>query len=109
MNEAFGQRPARPNTEEFWKLSEMVLQFDGRMEATSSDAKDAVFEEMLRKYVGTEEVTYLAMQRAMRAIGIETRIELSMVMQEILRLSSCWIEAFIMGCEWATRQQERSI
>lgn len=109
MGEVFGERPERPDTKEFWALSAMILQYDGRMEETSDEERDAAFEAMVREHVGLEEVAYMAMQRAMRATGVVNRMELAATFQEVMKLSATWMEAFVLGCEWEKRRQERSV
>lgn len=106
MDEVFGHMGARPDTAEFWRLSEMILQLDGRMDAArTTDEKDRVFEETVGAHVGMQELSYMALQRAIRYLGISTKTELVAHMAEAMKLTAFYMDAFTAGAEWETRKQ----
>lgn len=101
MSDVFGERPARPDTAEFWRLSEIVLRLDGAMEAAATGAeKDQVWEARVTEHVELEALTYMAMQRAIRALGLRTRVDVALRSLDVAKLSGMYIDGFIAGCEF---------
>lgn len=104
MDDVFGRFAVRPDHRDFWRLSEIVLRMDGAMEAaTSDDEKQRVFERFASVHVDLDSLSYLALQRAIRALGIRTRMDLIANTVEVARLSALYIDGFTTGCEFTTR------
>lgn len=57
------QHPDRPDSPDFWRLSETVLQFDG---AASEDGMD--LDEIAEGRIDLDALNYMAEQRAMRLL-----------------------------------------
>ncbi len=70
MNEFFGRHPQRPDHPDFWKISEIILQLDGAIDAAvSDDEKERIWKERTSAVVDIPSVTYMAIQRALRVLG----------------------------------------
>lgn len=96
MNEAFGALPNRPDTKEFWRLSELVLKYDGRMDDATD--KEVVFRSSVNEFIELETLSYVAMQRAMRAVGATTKAQVAANMPAIATCASMYIDGFVHGC-----------
>lgn len=99
MDDVFGHRPERPNHPDFWLLSELVLKLDGRMDDTPADQRQAAWKEAVTKHVDLDSISYMAMQRALRATGGQEQLA--------KMLAALYIDAFIFGCEFSDRKHER--
>lgn len=94
----------RPDTPEFWRMAEIILQLDGATE----DGGDE-FEAMIATATDPASLAYMAMQRAMRATGVETRPELARQHRDIVRLASVYHEAFLLGYRYRDRYGKPSV
>jgi hypothetical protein len=85
------QHPDRPQTKDYWKLSEILLKLDGRF---TEDVAD--FGAFLKAIVDKESVLYVADQRALRfeSFGLGP-------------LAALWLDGFLIGNEWATEKQPK--
>lgn len=105
LNDFFGPSPGnlRPNHPDFWRLSSIVLKYDGRMdEARTQEEKEAVWTNNVQRWVDEDSLNYMAMQRAMRALGVQTQGELRQHADTIIRMNVLYQEAFQFGAEFAT-------
>ena len=82
--------PTRPEHDDFWLLSEVIL--DSDTQATTESLLDAV-----RDYVDLQSLTYMAQQRAIRALGISDIDELTSSREEVVTLAAAWMDAFVLG------------
>lgn len=96
--------PGRPDHPDFWKLSDIVLMHDGRMEdaSTPREAADAV-EKIVAQFIDPSSLTYMALQRALRNFGFETKQDLIDNQDLIARSMALYLDAFAVGAEVATR------
>jgi hypothetical protein len=88
MDDAFGKIPGRPDHPDFWKLSQIVLRTDGRLEA-DPDA----FRSTVSSVIDLESLTYFARQRVMRLFPGQPE-------RSTIALMSLYMDAFIMGAEF---------
>lgn len=96
------QFPNRPDTLDFWRMSESVLKQDGK----ASESGDS-FHTILAELVDVESVIYMAEQRAMFLINHK-----GLPYSEILKglLMSVYLDAFTTGVNFqkagGTRQED---
>lgn len=88
----------RPDNPDVWKLIEIVLQLDG---ATKEGGE--AFEKLIAEAVDPASLTYLAMQRAIRVVGAETRADVQANLADVVRLASVYHEAFLLGFRYYER------
>lgn len=110
LNDMFGPNPQRPDTKEFWALSDIVLKLDGRMDAAGTDEeKNQVFEGAVTDTgMSSDALAYMGMQRAFRAVGVQTRRDLDdpRVIKQVMAMTALYMEAFIVGSDFAGRAHE---
>ena len=95
MDEVFGKMP-RPDTPDFWKMSDAVLKLDGRVEAAmTNEEKHEVFVSTVGEYVDIESLSYMAVQRAIRVVPPSPKNA-----DMIQKLAAIFMDAFIIGCEF---------
>lgn len=95
--------PHRPKHPDFWKLSEIVLQLDGR--ASEGESSDILGDEV-RTIADPEAVAYLATHRAIRGatlMGLESKT--TNTASQIVGLAAMWMEAFIVGARFQERNR----
>lgn len=106
VNDIFGNMPARPNHPDFWRLSSIVLKYDTRIQAApDDDSKEAVWRDNVVRWVDENSLVYMASQRAMRALGLETRGDIANNLDLMIRCSTLYQEAFQFGAEFATEHE----
>jgi hypothetical protein len=95
----FGSNPLRPNHPDFWRLSETILKYDGRVqEAVQRGEKgEDVVSACIEEVVDGESLAYMALQRAFRMLGITTAAGVQEHAEMLSRLASMYTEAFVMG------------
>lgn len=91
MEHVFGKFPNRPKHKDFWNLSEIVLQQDGKTEDADFD-----FEAYISEVIDPDTVTYMAMQRAMR-VGDTS---------QVTSHAAIFLDAFMLGIKWQQRKDE---
>ncbi len=99
IRDVFGER-SRPEHPDFWKLSSIVLQLDGRTEDESEDAFDRGIKDAR---VDPQSVSYLSVQRALRALDVQTFEDLQanpQKMQLLMVLSAIYLDGFTAGSIW---------
>lgn len=100
MSNIFGANANRPDHADFWKLSSVLLRLDSGLDPSNPDeaAKEAQYKARLDELgIDSSSLAYAATQRAMRALGIETQMELAMKADVVMMLTSVWIDAFAAG------------
>lgn len=98
INQFFGENPARPDHPDFWRLSDIILMLDGRMdEAQSDQEKGRVYTEAVADVADMDSITYMGMQRAFHALGIHTKADLLARQSEVAILTTIWMEGFQVG------------
>lgn len=81
----------RPSHEDFSKLSRILMWVDDM-----ADVEDHVPRELARG-IDSYSVTYVAIQRAMRALGIETNTQLENHQAEVALIAGVWLDGFLVG------------
>lgn len=98
MSDFFGENPQRPDVPEFWHLSEVVLQMDGRCEEPGG------FDATVREVIPPEVLAYMSIQRAFRALGARTQEEVARIPPELLAVvGSLYVDGFIAGANYRER------
>lgn len=106
LNDVFGDMPERPNHPDFWRLSSIVLKYDTRIQAAATDdAKEKVWHDNVVRWVDEGSLIYMASQRAMRALGLETRGDLANNVDLMVRCTTLYSEGFQFGAEFATQHE----
>lgn len=94
LNDFFGDVPGRPDHPDFWKLSEVVLGNDGRMEDPDPNALIKLVEEIIDMSV----MTYMAQQRAMRPLQ---NMGVQVIEPDTFALMvSIWMDGFMAGAKY---------
>lgn len=89
--------PHRPEGPEFDRLAAIVSGYDERMDAApDGDGKEQVFQDALNEVIPQRVLSYVAIQRAMRAVGTEQAW-----LPSVTRLASAWIDGFVAGAAYA--------
>ena len=90
--------PQRPDHPDFWKLSNLILKYDGRMqEGEPGKTIEQLFEESISEIVDLDSVSYMAFQRALRVVGIENPIQLIQSKELLVAIAAAWLEGFVIG------------
>lgn len=102
IGDLFGPNPQRPDTPEFWRMSEIILKLDGRMDAARTDEeKEVVWNDNVEKWAGDQDaLVFVAFQRAMRVLELSTVGDVKANMDILLRLMVLYSEAFQVGAEY---------
>lgn len=85
----------RPTHDDFWKLSNLIIEDDLKSEVD----KDYLFKTVAEQ-VDSYSVTYMAMQRAFRALQIMTVSDLRDRQEEAAKNAALWLEGFLIGCQF---------
>ncbi len=94
-----GDFPDRPTHPDFWKLSDLVLQHDGKTEDRDFDIAAHI-----AAIIDPESLAYLRRLRVQRALEVNTRSprpNSPQVMGE-----SLWLDAFMLGVAFGRRYGE---
>lgn len=103
INDFFGKNQHRPEHPDFWRLSSIALKYDGRMQAATTRAQqDATWEDNVARWVDSDSLNYLAMQRSMRVLGMETVGDIRKNADALVRCTVLYMEGFQFGAEFAT-------
>lgn len=104
LNEFFGPNPNRPDNADFWRLSEIVLEMDGAIQAApTQDAKEVVWQSYMDKYADDRAVYYLALQRSFHTLGIQTAGQAQANFDLLTKLTTVYSEGFLVGCAYQER------
>lgn len=96
QNPFLGKRPEHPD---LWRLSAIVRKLDDRFPLDPNKLEESwevVFEEL---GIDLNSVTWLAMQRAFRGLGIETVGDLNKPgkRMQVTLVAAAWLEAFAVA------------
>lgn len=104
LGDLFGDFPARPDTPDFWRLSEIILQMDGAVaEARTEEEREVAWKRFFDKHVSTHAIYYMGIQRAMLALGLSTAGDLSRHHELITKMATIYAEAFAVGTQYMER------
>lgn len=98
--------PPRPEHPDMEVIASIMSTYDMRMDVADDDAKEEVWLELVGQIVDRESLIYAAMQRAYRATGAQTVADVQMMMPQIARLSSAWLEGFVVGAMVERQRRE---
>jgi hypothetical protein len=88
LDDRFGAHPGRPDHPDFVRLVEIVNEQDDHATLNLNDS--AMFEEHLSHFIDPTSITYMAMQRALRAApGGSSTVHAA--------LASLYLDAFMVG------------
>lgn len=106
LHDLFGPNPTRPNHQDFWKLSEIILDLDSAMEDGVAQGRsvDDVIAEKASQVGDPYSICYAAVQRAMRSHQISTTGALKARLDDVARTALVYMEGVIVG---ARLTQER--
>lgn len=100
FDEVFGEMPARPDTPDFRRLVDVVLKYTGRFEDLRGEERDLVYEQLMGEQVDVPSVSYMALQRALRPLGIRTQADLVEHWDTVKVYTTLWLEGFMVGCQF---------
>jgi hypothetical protein len=86
--------PNRPDHPDFWLLANSTSGMDELIETHQGDFD---FEALVEAYVDPKSLAYIALQRSMRAFGVETVSELQEMKDYVQRGAALYHEAFLLG------------
>ena len=95
-----GDFPSRPDNDDFWKLSELVLQQDGKTEDPNFD-----FDAYIASVVDPASLTYFREQRVGMALQRAAPMLRRPGGQQIVA-ESIWLDAFMLGVAFGRRHPE---
>ena len=91
LDEQYGQREGRPDHPDFVRLVEIINEQDDHATANLTDS--AKYAAHLAHFADPESVTYMAMQRALRASYMGGSMAGAMM--------TLWLDAFMAGYQYA--------
>jgi hypothetical protein len=95
---------ARPDHPDFWRMSEIILQLDGRLEDAKTDEdRERIFLEVVREHCDVDSLMYMGVQRAMRVIKAQTGLDVIEHFETMGWLVTVYVESFIAGMEYQRR------
>lgn len=104
IKDVFGSMPQRPNTKDFWRLSEIVLEMDGAMQAAQTDDdKEAVWQRYMGEHCDHNSLYYVALQRSMHILGVQTAADAMAQFGLLAKLTTVYSEGFVVGCTFKDR------
>ena len=95
--------PAHPDYE---ILVSLALDLDHAAAAREEGAEMHMTEEVAKESVDEGSITYLAMQRSIRMLGITTSEDLIARVEDVARLTTLYLEAFVIGLRYPARKAE---
>lgn len=105
LDDVFGSNPNRPNHPDMWRLSEILLRMDSGMDPArhTEDELEAQFQATIKKIgIDSSVVSYAAIQRALRVIGMPALLADPTKARDAVQLSSAWLDGFVAGALWST-------
>lgn len=109
LNNVFGGFDQRPESPDFWRLSEIILRLDGMIaEAKDEDERNRLYNENVERWVDGDSLFYLALQRGMRALGITKVGEVRQNAPLLTRMAILYAEGFQVGTEYAHKHGEKN-
>lgn len=93
---------SRPNDPNFWKLSSILLQLDGRIQEAADEAeKNAAWDEAVESAgIAPDTLAYVSMQRAFRLVGAYDAESILRQNDTITKLTVAYMEGFIIGSKY---------
>lgn len=85
--------PDRPDHPDFWRLSELILKQDADSDTIDVDV-------MIGAVIDRDSLIYMARQRALRSLGIETSVGMTIRAKEIHAATALYIDAFLLGAAY---------
>ena len=102
LNDIFGQFPGRPDHPDFARLSEIVLQQDGR-----SYDPDFDYGEYMARYIDPASIRHMAQQRCQRtleSLGRSPGYEMVLA-----AMGAAWLDAFVAGYTFHERKTAATV
>lgn len=96
--------PDRPSHRDFDWLSAIVIDLDAEAEAMP---EGATIEDIAKRYVDPTSLSYMALQRAIRSLGVTTGAEVLEHTSEVFRLSAMYYEGFLIGLRFERQRAKR--
>jgi len=90
----------RPDHPDFWRLAELVNRLDEQ-----SESKEREFGAVVAEVVDPKSLGYVALQRAMRILGITTQSQLNRQIEQATQLAAAYHEAFVVGCRFEAKRR----
>lgn len=96
----------RPEHPDFDLLLEVVTEVlsDRLAQVQSREDKNAVFEQILGEHIDASSASYMALQHAVRAWGIQQPQDVLEKMTDLFRGCSLYLEGLIAGIEFERRR-----
>lgn len=88
---------------EFDLLARIVWERDAAMDAAAD--KDAVYEQTVSGTIPVAVLSYVAVQRAMRGLGIETLGDLQPMSAQVAGAAAAWIDGFMAGATYERKRE----
>ena len=98
----------RPDHPDFWRLVEIVQEYDIRMDDATPENKEAVFKAAFDGVVDLDSLGYMAMQRAMRVVGVRSNEEVRKQAGLLAAMATLYFDAFLMGAQFQQRGGHRA-
>ena len=88
----------RPNHPDFWRLSNIILQYTGEVEANAEnpEAQQLAWTDFVGRVGDVHSLTYMATQRVMRAFGRPTPETVTIC----AAAATLWLEGFYAGARF---------
>ncbi|MGE5512360.1 MAG: hypothetical protein ACM31O_14025 [Bacteroidota bacterium] len=102
MSDPFAHR--RPKHPDFDLLSQIIRDVDAQA-VTKGGGGNAIIA-IMSPHVDINTISYVATQRALRALDISTRKEMTEMMPVICRLAAVYLDAFMAGVKFAKAKTE---
>lgn len=90
----------RPDTEAFWKLSQILIATDEQAEREQS------VETIVKGIIDVDTLVYVAQQRAFRSLNIETEEQYRRHIKEVALKTATWMDGFVTGYKYAKAQND---
>jgi hypothetical protein len=104
----FGQSIAgRPDHPDVNLLSDVVLSIDAETDGRRSQEGADALGRVLNETADSQSVTYVAMQRTMRILGISSPAEMLLRGPQAAAMASLWMDAFAAGARFQKRYGDR--
>lgn len=108
IDDIFGPNRMRPDHPDFWRLSEIILGNDARIQdAPDVEAREAAWAQMVANAGDPESINYMFGQRALIALGGGTDADMSKLdIVLAARMATLAIDSFLVGVAFARSQNE---
>lgn len=88
----------RPESPDLDKLSDIVLRMDGVITPGGDEENDKAWRKIINEcQVDADAVSWVALQRSMRACGVDNRFDMLIKTSQVMGLSSAWLDGFVAG------------